>query len=378
MIHPGPSGTELTAEQARELDDTFLASDPYSQSCARIAMMLEWAEHDDRMGTPPAAAALPDTIRQFANQTGFIPAPVWSTHRRVRETQLAQDAFTLRHHLAESAMRLAWASVAADEADTTCVWEILSSSPNALPDVLEALDERFRDRSLNDFATLVLTPDHLDDFQPGSDIAHAVTIYAGWFDYATILLQRCDIALNAVNNKIKHGLAVRARDDVRLDLHVGPIPDDGLTVSRANSPALRLFDKPLVEAIHRAPTKPRAQAALEDTLVRVDLPTILGEAHMIAMLHGAMFHVLARAHFDGRDDLADHLGPPNHPGFPASAPMPPGGDHPSIVGMRFPLTEPAVAGSTRRSTAIALHDSLIPLDIAGEPMPGRVVPDEKD
>src|SRR5680860_1774109 len=54
-MYPPPDGQDLTEEQALELDDTFLASDPFQYFSSRIASLLAWHE-----SAPVSDAPLPE------------------------------------------------------------------------------------------------------------------------------------------------------------------------------------------------------------------------------------------------------------------------------------------------------------------------------
>ncbi len=55
-MYPPPDGQDLTEEQALELDDTFLASDPFQYFTSRIASLLSMARGRTHVGRPPAGA----------------------------------------------------------------------------------------------------------------------------------------------------------------------------------------------------------------------------------------------------------------------------------------------------------------------------------
>ena len=77
---------------------------------------------------------------------------------------------------------------------------------------------------------------------------------------------------------------------------------------------------------------------------------------MLAMTHGALFHVAAAEHFAGRDDLDEHLAPPAFPGYPVGGPRPSHIDAGAPVGMRFPLTKPPGGGPVGRAAGIGFRD----------------------
>lgn len=384
-MHPPPAGPELTAEQCQELDDTFLSSDPFGYFSARIGMMLRWAESDVDSDDHPLAA--PDDEQQHATETrgrfarllgrpvGFIP----ETSPRSIATQVATDAYTLRHHAAESLVRLTAALSQRTSVAESCVWEALSAGSNQLDQVVSQIREFFSSvEAPMQFARLVLRE---QDLQSGMTelLASASNVFADWLQFAIDLLVGHELQLNAAHNKVKHGLSVRARDDLKVSFVTTPPSADGtIPVGALTGPdAVDIFDRPVIEVLAQAPKVDGHRQGLELTQLRVDVPAVLAEAYMIAWAHAAMFHVAATKHFEGRADLPDYLDAPAHPGYPVGGPHP---DHVSgkaPVGMRFPLTTPPGGGPARRSSGIAFRDSFIPLIFTGSAMRNvRVVADE--
>lgn len=384
-MYPPLAGPKLTAKQRQELDDTFLASDPYGYFSARISMILRWAESDGGSGEHPLAA--PDKEQQNATETrgrfarllgrpvDFIP----KTSPRSIATQVATDAYALRHHAAESLVRLTATLSQRTSVAETCVWEALSAGPNQLDQVVSQIREFFSSvEAPMQFARLVLRE---QDLQSGmtEELGSASNVFADWLQFAIDLLVGHELQLNAAHNKVKHGLSVRARDDLKVTLVTTPLSTDGtLPVGALTGPdAVDIFDRPVIEVLAQAPKVDGHRQGLELTQLRVDVPAVLAEAYMIAWAHGAMFHVAATKHFEGRTDLPNYLSAPAHPGYPVGGPHP---DHVSgkgPVGMRFPLTTPPGGGPARRSAGVAFRDSFIPLIFTGSAMrKGRVVADE--
>ncbi|MFC0582737.1 hypothetical protein [Micrococcoides hystricis] len=384
MYQP-PTGPDLTAEQCQELDDTFLSSDPYGYFSARIGMMLWWAESEVDSDEHPLAASADEqqhateTRGRFACLLGrpvdFMP----ETSPRSIATQVATDAYALRHHAAESLVRLTAALSQRTNVAETCVWVALSAGPNQLDQVISQLRESFSSAEAPmQFARLVLRE---QDLQNGmtEQLTSASNVFAGWLEFAIDLLVGHELQLNAAHNKVKHGLSVRARDDLKVSfVTTPPSPDGTIPVGVLTGPdAVDIFDRPVIEVLAQAPKVDGHRQGLELTQLRVDVPAVLAEAYMIAWAHGAMFHVASTNHFEGRVDLPDYLGAPAHPGYPVGGPHP---DHVSgkaPVGMRFPLTTPPGGGPAKRPAGIAFRDSFIPLIFTGDAMRNvRVVTDE--
>jgi len=107
------------------------------------------------------------------------------------------------------------------------------------------------------------------------------------------------------------------------------------------------------------------------------VPAVLAEAYMIAWTHGAMFHVAAARHFEGRAELRDNLRAPAHPGYPVGGPHPNHISSKAPIGMRFPLTMPPGGGPAQRPAGISFRDTFIPLIFTGSAIHDfRVVADE--
>lgn len=381
-MYPPPTGPNLTAEQCQELDDTFLSSDPYGYFSARIRMMLRWAEPDGE--SHKHAPAAPDhrghhgtePLARFSHllgqPAGFIP----ETSPSSIATQVATDAYALRHHAAESLVRLTAALSQRRSAGEPCVWETLSTGPNQLGRVVDQIREAFSSAEAPmQFARLVVKE---QDLQSGmtDQLASASNVFADWLNFAIALLVGHELQLNAAHNKVKHGLSVRARDDLKVTFTTtSPNADGTIPVGALTGPdAVDIFDCPVIEVLAQAPRVDGHSQGLELTQLRVDVPAVLAETYMIAWAHGAMFHVAAARHFGGRPDLPDCLAAPAHPGYPVGGPRPGHVSGRAPVGMRFPLTTPPGGGPARRPPGLAFRDSFIPLTFTGSAVRrGRVV-----
>lgn len=382
-MYPPPSGTNLTATQRQELDDTFLSSDPFGYFSARIEMLLRWADSVGETNDSPKEPTddSQNTAGLFARFLGRPVGFLTGTSPRSIATQVATDAYTLRHHAAESLVRLAAALSPRAEAAEPCVWAALSTGPNQLDQVVDQLRGTFSSSEAPDrFARLVLCR---LDLQGGmtEHLASASNVYADWLQFAIDLLVGHELQLNAAHNKVKHGLSVRARDDLKVSFIPAPPGGDlPRTVSELTGPGVMdIFDRPVIEVLADAPKIDGHRQGLELTQLRVDVPAVLAETFMIAWAHGAMFHVAAARHFADRPDLSDHLRAPAHPGYPVGGPSPEHISAKTPVGMRFPLTTPPGGGPAQRPAGIAFRDLFIPFTFAGPPIHGvRVVDDETE
>lgn len=381
-MYPSPTGSVLTAEQCQALDDTFLSSDPFEYFSVRIGMILQWADSNGMLSSFIAPAEdkqnSSTTGEQFSRllgrPVGFLP----TASSRSITTQIATDAYALRHHAAESLVRLTAVVMSQTDDSTTCLWEALSNGTNQLDRLVGQLEESISSPNARlNFARSVLRD---QDLQGGmtEELASVSNVFADWLQFSIGLLTGNELQLNAAHNKVKHGLSVRARDDLKVSLATAPPNADGtIPVSALTGPnVLDIFDRPVIEVLAQAPKVNGHRQGMELTQLRVDAPAILAEAYMIAWAHGAMFHIAATKHFAKRPELPDYLQAPAHPGYPLGGPRPEHISAKTPVGMRFPLTTPPGGGPIQRPAGIAFHDMFVPLQFTGSEMRNiRVVAD---
>ena len=306
-MYPPPAGPGLTAQQHQELDDTFLSSDPFGYFTARIEMILRWAEsgndsHEEPIGAADDEQRAAEASARFARFLGRPARYLLGRSPRSIATQVATDAYALRHHAAESLVRLAATLLARSDVPRLCVWQELATGPNQLDQVVDQLRKPFSSPDAPMlFARLVLRE---QDLQNGitEELASASNVFADWLQFAVDLLVGHELQLNAAHNKVKHGLSVRARDDLRVSFAASPSNADGTISDGAlkGSNVVHIFDRPVIEILAQAPRVNGHRQGLELTQLRVDAPAILAEAYMIAWAHGAIFHVAASRHFGGR------------------------------------------------------------------------------
>jgi hypothetical protein len=358
-MYPSPGGQDLTEEQAFELDDTFLASDPFQYFSSRIASLLAWHENAPRSDTPLPEPA-PGSIRAELHQ--YLQRPVADGPFKVVDVhaQVAADALAVRHHAAEALLRFACARLApSSSAGTPCLWAEIASGPTRIADVIGRLSASAQEADSGErmFRALV-DPGRRDTARHSPEIVDACNVFVEWLGYATELLTPAAIDLQAGHNKVKHGLAVRARSDMRVTFVATPPNADGsIPLSAFTGPgAFDVFDQPVLELLARGPKVDGHRQGLEITQLRLKSSALLADAYMIAMAHGALFHVAAVEHFAGRDDLRDFQTPPPFPGYPVGGPRPTHIDAHAPLGMRFPLTMPPGGGKVRREAGIGFRD----------------------
>jgi hypothetical protein len=222
----------------------------------------------------------------------------------------------------------------------------------------------------------VVPPSSLVAARSSVEIVDAANVFVEWLGYAASLLSPAKIDLQAAHNKVKHGLAVRARADVHVAFVTrGPNEDGSIPLSAFTADdAIDIFDQPVLEFLARGPKVDGHRRGLELTQLRLKPSAVLADAFMLAMTHGAMFHVAAGEHFAGRGDLREHLKPPAFPGYPVGGPSPKDIDAKSPLGMRFPLTTPPGGGDAAREAGIGFRTYFQTFHVAyDERMSGRVV-----
>lgn len=364
-MYPPPVGQDLTQEQAKELDDTFLASNPFQYFSSRIASLLTW--HDSApVSDAPLPVPAPDSIRAEFNQYLQRPAADGPFNDIDVHAQVAADALAVRHHAAEALVRLACARLAPTRAGVPCLWAEIATGPTQIAEVIDRLNATLREADPGERMLQALVESgQLETARSSPEILDACNVFIEWLDHAAMLLSPAEIDLQAGHNKVKHGLAVRARSDMRLTfLTTPPNADGSVPLSAFTGPdAIDIFDQPVLELLSRGPKVDGHRQGLEITQLRLKPSALLAEAYMLAMAHGSLFHVAAVEHFAGRDNLREHQVPPPSPGYPVGGPRPENIDAHAPLGMRYPLTTPAGGGQVARKAGIGFRDRFQTLDI---------------
>lgn len=339
-----PPASELSGETVRRLDDEFFTSDPFSYLRARITTLL-----DRRTPTPEK-----DLFDQFRSALGSSSQLYAEPSERTRELQFALDAFALRHHVAESLLRLSHVRLHRRVGESQ--WVQLSDSPPQTVDLLKKNAELFsraEDGGLGQIRRHLLCsrcmPNRLTSGE-GSDpkIDDAIDLHVDWLNYAIQLLQQPSPDLNAANNKFKHGLGLRAQDDVLSRLiPVGPNAISEIPLSALEGDqAVPLMEGIRAEYLARASGR-RRKLGLELTQLSLNPVPTLVEAAALSHTLGLIFHSAADEHFLDHDPPDGRVVPP-HPGFLSDVPRP-GTLRPAApFALRFPLTTP-VRGGDRTS-----------------------------
>lgn len=340
MLTINPQGMNLTEDQASRLDAEFFRSSPLEYFVPRIEQLLvagdQEPEHDG------------EAVKSFRRRLGLPPEdpdPLETTER-ARGRQRAVDAVSVRHHAAETLLRLLYALSVADtrEGDAHSVWVAIADSPISMKDVAEAVAERLNADEPPSFPELFLPI----GVEVDENVQRALDVAVAWTNHAIGLLTRDELAVNTGFNKVKHGLSVSTRDDVRVEIMRAPVlPEDGTIPLSAFESSVPLFDRPLLTFVYR----PTRRAHLETASLRVDVETTLVEAWMISVVAGAVFAVAGRRRFPESDEVAVF---PILPIGPTPDQLLEG----SVLGSRAAITESTVPG---RESGVFFHGSFQPI-----------------
>lgn len=345
-MFPPPTGPEPSADQVRELDDAFFSSDPFGYFRARIESLIAYSDG--------ASPRLDEGLgAEYVRRLRRNPAQVPPASDDARQLQVAIDSLSLRQHVAEALVRL-WAAVLEvrlTEPGAVSVWATLTDGKTNLKEVLQQIGatEGSGDPDVQLF--LLLPAQLAGQFDTDPHIQRAAGVLGRWLEHAERLLLRDDIHLAAANNKVKHGLAVRARNDLRVEfLTADAVPAEGDSIPlSAFTSSVTLFGKPLVEYLARPPRDANGRQGLELTLLRLDAGTLLAEATMLATVHAAVFHVAATRYAPTVEGIAPY------PVLPLG-PMPDELLGKAVTGMRSPVTTRPGDGLVERHTGVGFND----------------------
>lgn len=273
----------------------------------------------------------------------------------------------MRHHTAEGLLRFLYALVGAHPkpGDADCAWLAIADSPIRLIDVVEKVSAAFA--ADDNLFVRVFFP---KNFVIGDGLATAGQVALDWVNHAIYLVTNNELAVNAANNKVKHGLATSARDDVRVEMIIAPSGDlSEIPVSAfGDGKSIPIFDRPMLSILSRA--KGAKHLGLEVTSLRVDVASVLAETWMFSVVYGALFHVAARKHFDTNDSAK--IAPyPRLPLGPTPEQLLTG----QVAGYRGAVTTPA-DGSDPRSNGVFFGRAFMPLAIDFENVTSGVIVDD--
>lgn len=382
-----PTGSSPSEKQARDLDDALFGANPMGYFRARIDTLLSHADPDAPRSEHEMRSAFTSLLGNREN--------LLATGKSDRELQVAVDAFALRHHAAEVLVRFFHTVAVAEPGEPVCVWATLTDGPRqnkqVCDDILAFLSsQENRDRVWTNFF-----PESVLRVFGIPHVADQLNNAIAWLLRAGNLLTHEDIDLSGAYNKVKHGLAMRARNDERMALVKKPPTAAGSVPVSAfqGEDALDIFTSVTMRTLNRPAGQKNAQgkrvkAELEVTSLNLVPEKLLAETWMLATVLGALFHTAAVAHFE-RHPTSDTDDPPlggppgrHHDEVPPYPALPFGPSPRSVVGndligLRTPVTH-RPDGSIGRGTAFAFEQGTIPLtmDIT-KAMRGRIVEDEE-
>lgn len=364
-----PSGPILSPEQAGQLDDSYFQSRPLGYFSSRITSILSTMRQTRQAPTEQ------ETV-DFASELGLEGSPnILNFTNGDRTLQIATDAFAVRHHAAETLVRLYHGLTigAPQQGAARSVWAAIAEGPNLTKTLVDqARAHLVSDEGHDRFWQLVLTNQHATNGHgQETEITQALNVVADWLHHAMDLLVRNDVNINAAHNKVKHGLSVRARNDRRLTFTTKAPHADGTVPlsSIIGDKAVDIFDGVTMDYLARAPKQDGIKQGLEISTLNLKPTKMLAETWMMAVAHAAMFHVAAAEHFPNGDiPIADF------PPLPLS-PTPRGLLGEAVVGMRHPITTPPDGSPLSRTTGVAFRTQFVPFELRGTWSPGVVVDD---
>lgn len=358
---------ELSQEDAKTLDDEFYRSDPNGYFRARIAALLN-ASHAS------ADTPTPDTHPEFFAALTLDPAEgVLDFDEQARKAQTAVDALALRQHVAESLVRFLHALIAAEPelSDAPSMWMAVTNGPNQLQAVREQLETAL------DVGDVTLP--HLM-FPVGTsrtpELFTAMQTASEWINHALHLLLDDELAVNVAHNKVKHGLAISARSNMRVELiaraDIDEINGEATVPLSAFGPgrSIPLFDRPFLTYLTRRRNNP--SRGVEAVSLRVDIPVVLAEAWMMANVYGCLFNIAAVKHFG--EGSGEDIAPYPRLVLGATPERVIGG---AALGTRANITLPMDPRATPRAEGVFFFNGFVPLSVdLTTQVSARVVADE--
>ncbi len=352
-LHLRPEGVALTEAQAKALDDEFFLARPMAHFSSRIAGLLE--------ANKGASSITSESDPEFFAALGLVGADDKLAHSdRERKLQVSIDAVALRHQAAEALIRFLFAVSAAEPRgnDAPSTWVAVADSPTNLSEVIRRTNEAL-DRDRDDDVPRFVHHLYPTGTLLTEELFRVAETAAAWANHAIRLLTHDELSINAAHNKVKHGLAISARDDVRIEMIPGPIENPAQIPLSAFGPgrSVPIFDRPLLTFLGRSSiAKPKQ--GLEAVSLRVDVPVVLAEAWMFADIYAAFFHSAAKRHFGVDSDAK--IAP--FPGLIANR-LPEHVLGADVLGFRSPVTMPPDGTSEPRPAGLFFYGTFLPMDI---------------
>lgn len=356
LIFPEPTGVEVDPLHIPELDDAFFSSDPFAYFCARI-QALTAAPSVEPFDTDDGRAFL--RLLQIPGESARVEGT------SAVQLQRSVDAIGLRQHVAETVVRTWLAALETRTSGrTVSVWARLNDQPTQILQVLERIGGHPDNGDPQAVLDLLYPPHFHARVSPGSELDRAANCLISWLVHAEALLTRRDIQLAAAHNKVKHGLAVRPRNDLRIDMFESDPASGGSEAPvSAMQNSIPVIDRPSVLFLSRPPrAEDSPRECLELTLLRVDLPSVLAETYMLATVHAAVFHTAARRY---EDQGTDAIGIPPFPTLPLG-PTPEQLLGKAVTGLRSPVTFRPDGSPSQRRPGVAFNNFVfVPMETTG-------------
>jgi hypothetical protein len=344
-VFPPPTGRSPSREQVRTLDDSFFSSNPYNYFLARIDSLISYADGASANLETGVGAA-------FARHLGWVRnKEIIETTESARELQVAVDAMSLRQHAGEAVARL-WLALLQTRHEalgSVSIWATLTRTPTKNSAALNAIMECNGWDDPRVHQTLLLPEPYFTRFETDALVRQGADVLHKWLEHIPMLLTRNDIHIAAANNKYKHGLAIRPRNDERISIFRAISSESDAPISAAEE--VVIFDKPFVEYLAEGPSDESGKHGLELTRLRLDTPVLLVEANMLATLYGALFHVAAAKYATWSDSVGEIA---SYPPLPLG-PTPEQLLSKSITGMRSPVTFRPDGSPATRGHAIGFN-----------------------
>jgi hypothetical protein len=331
-LYPTTDSSSLTPEQLTLLDDTFFASNPTSYWRARI---------DDLLRAPIPVnyrSGLAVQVLGYGLDDDLLSTTVPTEAER--ELQRALDAFALRHHLAESLVRLVHAVLMGWKAAGSSVWVSLTSNRDPAHDLVKWLRD-FQEHGevpANLFmpaADIKALPE-----DPPPDVVTAIRRHWRWVQRAMQLLVGEGLEASVGTNKLKHGLAVRAHNELRVGFITEPPASDGTVRLSAVERGSSIVDANAIEFLERLPSRHEHAGSWEITVLNLRPAPLIAEALLLSTVWASVFATAAADRSTGADEAK-----PRHPGLLLGPP--PEAVVREVIGYRQALTISTRTGSSR-------------------------------
>lgn len=358
-MYPTSDSEDLTPEQVALLDKTFFESNPVSYWRARIDDLLRAPtpiDYSVGLAAQVAGCGLDERI-----------LPVTQPTEAEREMQKALDAFALRHHLAESLVRLVYAILIDSERSRSGLWASLTMSPSQTYDVVEAI-RQFQARAEIPANLFMPAADvRALPSEPPADVVAGVRMHWRWVQRAMQLLVSEGLDSNVGNNKLKHGLAVRQHDQLRVGFMTNsPRPDGSIRLSDLES-GLSVIDARAVEFLQCLPKRDDHAGSWEVTVLNLRPAPLIAEALMLCTVWSSVFATVATDRLVGPEEAT-----PRHPGLALGPP--PETIVQEAAGYRQALTISTKSG-TWRGLVVGTPEGIVELNVTGPKTSGIIVDD---